>query len=354
MASPQCIIKETDYSSEIFGFEEILNSIEAAIEEPDSDRRSNIAIIAEPFSGRSELFHKISLMCGERETKILLNRLVNDENFWNVLEKSGDIVLVDNCHLLYSQKIGGFERLDRFLNAASSEKLFITTWNQFSWNYLRFVFPLERVFPVRIELPKLGAAELEKMIMATCERELTFDEEVAPKKKEWMELSEFSVDLGLFKRTLKLPVPRIDYFGLESRIKEKVWPSKQKTEEASVEDKVFQRLRDYSDGNPGVAKAIWNKNVPEAEGVIKPEVIIKPQYKIDLSYDQAFLLYLLLCMETVSIDELKDIVDSSSDVNRFVRELERTDLILFENGLLSLMPEALHSIESYLKSVRLV
>ncbi len=354
MVSPQCVLTESGYSPELFGFEEILKNIEETIEKPDFGPRSNIAIIAEPFSGRSELLYKISELHRDRETNILFSRLVSDENFLHTLEKSGDIVLVDNCQFLCSRKIGGFEKLDIFLDAvASSNKLFITTWNQFSWNYLRFFYPLESIFAVRIELPRLGPEELKKMVMATCEWQITFAEEEKTKKEKWLEFSEFPVDLAPFKRTLRVPVPRIDYSVLKSRFPAKIWSSEQK-DGTSAEDKVFQRLKDASEGNPGVAKAIWKKSVPNAEGAIKPGDVTKPQYKIDLNYDQAFLLYTILCMESVSIEELKGIIDPNTNVNRFVQDLERTGLISVENETLSIMPMALHSIESYLKNMQLV
>jgi len=355
MASPQCVPKEDGYSPELFGYEEILKNIEEAIEKPDSRLRSNIAIIAEPFSGRSELLHKISELCREKESKIFFSRLVGDENFLNDIEKSGgDIVLVDNCQLLFSRKIGGFKKLDLFLNTvASSNKLFITTWNQFSWNYLRFVYPLESTFAARIELPRLDQEELRKMVMGTCEWKMIFAEEEKTRKDRWLEFSNFPVDLATLKRTLRLPIPRIDYGALKSHFSAKIGSSEPE-DETSVEDKVFQRLKDASEGNPGVAKAIWKSIISRGGGAIKPGDIIKPQYKIDLNYDQAFLLYLILCMECISIEDLKDIIDHNANVNRFVHDLERTGLISVENELLSIMPEALHSIESYLKSVRLV
>jgi hypothetical protein len=59
-------------------------------------------------------------------------------------------------------------------------------------------------------------------------------------------------------------------------------------------------------------------------------------------------------MERVSIGELKDVIDPNVNINRFVHDLERTGLISIENELLSILPEALHSIETYLKSMRLV
>ncbi len=354
MASLQCVLKENGASPELFGFEDILKSIFEAIEKQDLGAISNIAIIAEPFSGRSELLHKISKLCRERDTKVYFNRLVSDDNFLHTLEKSGDIVLIDNCQLLCSRKIGGFEKLDLFLNAvASSNKLFITTWNQFSWNYLRFVYPLESIFPVRIEIPRLGPEELKKMVMDNCEWQMTFAEDVITKNKQCFEFVEYPVVLPIFKKTFKVSVPRIDYFALKCRFQDKIWPSEQK-DVTSMEDKVFLRLKDVSEGNPGVAQAIWKKSVSGVDGAIKPEDIIKTQYKIDINYEKAYLLYIIMCMECVSIEELKGIIYPNADVNRSVYDLERIGLISVENGLLSIVPEALHSIESYLKSMRLV
>ncbi|VVB72397.1 Uncharacterised protein [uncultured archaeon] len=354
MSSPQCVIKESGYSPELFGYEEILKNIEEAVEKLDSSARSNIAIIGDPFSGRSELLHKISELCQGRESKIFFSRLVGDENFLHIIEKSGDIVLVDDCQLLFSRKIGGFRKLDLFLNiVASSNKLFITTWNQFSWNYLRFLYPLESIFSFRIELPRLGQMELKNLVMSTCEWQMTFVEDKKIRKDQWLVFSELPVDLTLFKRTLRIPVPRLDYSALRSRFPAKIGSSEPENE-TSVEDRVFQRLKDASEGNPGVAKAIWKRSTPKAEGSITPEDIIKPQYKIDLDYDQAFLLYNILCMECVSVEELTGIIGHNANVNRFIQDLKRTGLISIENELLSIMPEALHSIERYLKSVRLV
>jgi hypothetical protein len=279
---------------------------------------------------------------------------VIDDNFLDTLEKSGDVVLVDNCQYLFSRKIGGFKKLDIFLNAvASSNKLFITTWNQFSWDYLRFMYPLESIFPVRIELPRLGPEELKKMVMANCEWQMTFVDDTIAKNDQCFDFSDFPVVLPILKRTVKFPIPRIDYFALKCLIHEKIWPSKQK-DATSVEDRVFLRLKDVSEGNPGVAQAIWKKSILRSEGTIKPEDIIKPQYKIDINYNQAYLLYLIMCMECVSIEELKGIIDPNANVNRSVYDLERNGLIRVDNELLSIVPEALHSIESYLKSMRLV
>lgn len=354
MASLQCVTRESGYSPELFGYEEILRTIVNEVEKPDSAPRPNIAIIAEPFSGRSALLHKISERCQAREFTIIFNHLTSDENLLHGIEKSKDIVLVDNCQLLFSRKIGGFEMLDLFLDtAASSDKLFITTWNQFSWNYLRFLYPLESIFSTRIELPRLGPEELKKMIMGNCEWQMTFAEEEQSNKRKLLEFLEYSIDLHFFKRNFKVQIPKVNYSVLKSNFLGKKGHSEPENK-TSVEDKVFQHLKDASEGNPGVAKEIWRRSIHRGEGAIKPGDITKPQYKIDLNFDEAFLLYVILCMECVSVEELKDITNHNANVNRLAQDLKKIGLISVESELLSIMPEALHSIESYLKSMRLV
>jgi hypothetical protein len=59
-------------------------------------------------------------------------------------------------------------------------------------------------------------------------------------------------------------------------------------------------------------------------------------------------------MECVTIEDLKGIIDPNSGIDPSIYELERTGLISVDKQLLSIRPEALHSIESYLKSMRLV
>ncbi|MDQ1261968.1 MAG: hypothetical protein QG575_1149, partial [Euryarchaeota archaeon] len=188
---------------------------------------------------------------------------------------------------------------------------------------------------------------------SNCEWQMTFAEDVTLKNDQCFEFSEFPIVLPILKRTFRIPIPWIDYFALKCLFQAKIWPSDQK-DATSVEDRVFLRLKDVSEGNPGVAQAIWKMSVPNAKGAIKPEDIIKPQYKIDINYGQAYLLYIILCRECVTIEELKGIIDPNTNVIRSVYDLERSGLISVDKQLLSIRPEALHSIESYLKSMRLV
>jgi hypothetical protein len=354
MESAQCVIKEDDSYQELYGFDETLKTIKESIDKLQIEGRSNIAIVSEPFSGSSELLGKVAGIRPDNTTKIYLRSLAKDKTLFEALAKSGGIVLVDNCHFLYTRKIGGFQILDNFLNfIASSSNTFITTWNIYSWNYLSTLFPLQQIFPLKIELPKLNSQDLKGMIMSSCEWEMSFEEEQTIQEEKILQFTRIPIEVKPLKRTLQVPVPAFDYTALKSRLPERFKVSNKK-ETVSVEEKVFNRLLDYSEGNPGAAKAIWMRSVPRTEGAIKPGDIIKPQYKIDLNYDQAFLLYIILCMERVSIEELNGIIDPNANVNRSVHDLERTGLISVENELLSIMPEALHSIESYLKSMRLV
>lgn len=353
MVSSQYFLQGRGQSSKLFGFEEIMNNIYDIVEKIDSGAKSNIAIIGEPFSGRTELLYKVSDLCQGRESKLFFSSIVRDDMFLRTLEKSGDIVLVDNCQLLYSRTIGGFETLNLFLKSVvSSNKLFITTWNYYSWNYLRFIYPLEKIFPISIQLPGLDSEEIKKMIKDKYDVQMTFAEEEDIKKKQRLVLYGTLIDLNFFGKSVKISVPMINYSELKTLSLDKFRSPKQK-EENSIEDKVFQRLKDASEGNPGIAKAIWEKSINRSEGVIKPGDIIKPQHEIDLAYDQSYLLYTILCMESITIEELEK-QSIEANVDQFVHHLEKSGLIFIDKGLVRIVPEALHGMEIHAKSQRLV
>lgn len=160
-------------------------------------------------------------------------------------------------------------------------------------------------------------------------------------------------DLIFFGKSVKISVPMINYSELKTLFLDKFRSPKQK-EENSIEDKVFQRLKDASEGNPGIAKAIWEKSINRSEGVIKPGDIIKPQNEIDLAYDQSFLLYIILCIESITIEELEKQIDFMANVDQSVHHLEKSGLIFIDKGIVRIVPEALHGMEIHAKSQRLV
>jgi hypothetical protein len=354
MVSAQCVIKEEESDQELYGFDETLKTIAESIDKLQIEGRSNIAIVSEPFSGSSDLLGKVAEIRPEDMSKFYLRNQVKDKTFFEALAKSGGIVLVDKCHFLYMRKIGGFQMLDDFLNfVASSSKLFITTWNIYSWNYLSTLFPLQQIFPLKIELPKLNSQDLKEMIMSSCEWEMSFEEEQTSQEEKILQFTRTPIEIKPLKRTLQVPAPVFDYTALKSRLPDRFKGSKKK-ETVSVEEKVFNRLMDYSEGNPGAAKAIWMMSIPKNEGSIKPTDIIKPHHKIDLNYNDSFALYSLLTMQSLRKEELQEIAGPDTNVSRLLHDLYSLKLITLRDDVCEIRPEALHDIENYLKSKRLV
>lgn len=119
---------EKEISDELIGFKEEIESIQKAINDFESGRKSDIAIIAEPFAGRTTLVNAIEKMTARKVTKLLFSSLIKNKDAVRLPGDSKGIVIVDHCHFLFTRAIGGFGILDEFLKSVlSSDNLFITT-----------------------------------------------------------------------------------------------------------------------------------------------------------------------------------------------------------------------------------
>ncbi len=64
------------------------------------------------------------------------------------------------------RKPGGFDIFYEFLDMISSqERIFVTTWNLYTWKYLNEAFGLERYFPVQIFIPAFSKEDLRLFIL---------------------------------------------------------------------------------------------------------------------------------------------------------------------------------------------
>lgn len=349
-------LKESQQTGGLIGFDGLMDSIKKAIEAYYSGEKSNIAVISEPFSGRTSLICEAAKIRKETTTLHTLSCVLKEEGFLDKLERSKDIVLLDNCHFLYMRKIGGFEMLERFLDfVASSEKLFITTWNLFSWNYLTRIFRLESIFPAQLSPPKLSADDLKKQILAQYDTKPIFADESSLAEdnalRRCLQISKKTISFGFLNRSLEIPILKANCDVLKSKLVGKI-KTKKDEPEVSIEDRIFERLREASEGNPGVAKSIWEQIVKIAN--VKPEDISKPQFKIDLNFDDAFVLYIILSTESITKSELENIADMDIDMDQLLYNFARLGLISMNGELCKIKPEALHSLEGHLKGMRLV
>ncbi|HII01431.1 TPA: hypothetical protein HA351_07220 [Methanosarcinaceae archaeon] len=367
------------------GLQEEIGKIQAAIADFDLGKQGNVAIIAEPFAGKSTLLEEIENRNRGKVTKITFSSLVHNrekitlrENsglsntgpsnsglsnsglsnsgpsnpgFPNLLpENSKRIVLLDNCHFLYMRKVGGFEALYEFLDMISSRKqIFITTWNLYSWDYLDASFGIGKYFPVQIRIPKFSKGELRTLILGAYKKgEISFEDNSAEEKEPILYLMKYPLPLTLPGKEIIIPLPKGNISNFKKRFMKK-------EKQPGAEDRVFEKIYLESKGNPGLALRTWELGLEYPRA--RPEKMGGFSFEIELEYEEAFVLSQILSHQRLKKEEIAEITGSLNE-NRAVEALFRLlaqELILMdEASYYKLRPEALHSIVSFLKNLRLV
>jgi hypothetical protein len=324
-------------------FEEEIGLIKKVVVDFGEGHRSNLAIISDPFYGESVLMDRVEGMTGEDGIRIAASSLIR--NFEALEDASGRIVIIEEAHRLYSRKIGGFETMNRFLKMlASSDRLFITTWNSYSWKYLDEVLGLGGHFPKKIRLSKMGAGQIREMLLSGYEEgELTFVEEVAAKAEELSILKRASYKKTLMGHSLEIPYPVIEMRSIRSRLT--------RSEKKSPEEIFFDKLARISDGNPSVAEHLW-KNALDYPKIMDT---LKDPPSIDLDYDESFALGIVLSMGSIEAEDLSEILaplDLSAE--RIATLLEERGLVSIDGKVVSIRAEALKSVVEHLRRLRLV
>ena len=321
-------------------FEEEIGLIKKVIVEFWDGRRSNLAVVSDPFRGETELMNEVEGMIGAEGARINVRSLFRD---LDALDKApGRIVMIEDAHRLYQRKVGGFGAIDRFLNVLlASDRLFITTWNSVSWSYLDEVIGLSRHFPQKIRISRMSAAEIRKMILSGYEEEeLTFLEEVDEELKIFNRASRQKTLAG---RSLEIPYPAISLRSIRSRL--------ERSEKKSAEQIFFDRLASISDGNPGVAELLWK------EALFYPEVrnVLKDPPSIDLHRDESFALCIILSMGSVEMEYLSEVLEplGISALN-IANLLEEMGLVTIDGEVVSVRALALKSVFEHLRRARLV
>lgn len=343
----------------------------AVAEYLDAGTGSNVAVVAEPYAGRGALLdYAASLLDGEAE-RVALEPPAADvepptlpdaaardggrapaggvgspatstddddgtESAGASPTDSGDAdmtgaLIVADCHNLFDRHIDGFEALDAFLERlALSDPLVVTAWNRHAWTYLDAVRDVGDSFPVTVEIPPLDADELRTVIEARCGPDLPDAVNTGRAGRvEEVVVDRYPVRLP-GGRTVGIPYPKPNTAWLAAR-------SVSGTEE-SVEAVVYEKLRRVSNGNPGVAAAIWKRSVRDGE--IAPSYIEPPVVDDTLDDDAAFLLWNVVAMESARVDRL-DALFEDRPVEPVLQRLVQQDLVTVADRTVSIAPASL-------------
>ncbi|MDQ1252659.1 MAG: hypothetical protein QG646_1791 [Euryarchaeota archaeon] len=348
---------------EVLRLRDEIGKIQEAIADFDVGKRLNVAIIAGPLSGKTTLINEIKKLNFTRATKITFSGIIRDKKEISLPEDTKRVVLIDNCQFLYMRKTGGFDILYEFLGMVSSQsRMYVTTWNLYSWKYLNEAFGIGKYFPVQVFIPALEREDLETLILKRYrEGEIIFDNDGGSKKEPLVYVSEYPLDLALMGRKVVVPVPKINIPYLKRRLhieKEKYErkagkAGNEERKEETVEYRLFEKIHTESKGNPGVALRIWELGLDYPH--IAPKNIGQSSYNIKLEYDETFVLGLILSYQRLKKSEIADMMGSILRVNETSFQLLNQELIFEgEDNSLSIRPEALCSVIAYLKKLRLV
>ena len=165
--------------------------IKAAQAEWRQSRHSAVALLGAFGAGKTTLLRSIE--ASRRETPLIHHRftsrvlgktqmlsqlsynlgLSSDEMHLDDLAASlqagpKQIILLDDCHLLFLRRPGGFVPLDlllRLIRATDRHILWITTWNIYSWMYLKHVRSLSDHFATVHPISALSQEYMQRMLM---------------------------------------------------------------------------------------------------------------------------------------------------------------------------------------------
>lgn len=330
----------------VIGLEKELQAINEAIERFGDGAPAHIAIVSEPLGGRTTVANEIRRLYGERVSYLPLKFVMSPSSLPDFSSSSGDIILIDNCRLLATRRIGGFDVLDAFLLALiSSKKLFITTWNLFSWQYLSAVMNIEAYFTTIIVLKKMDAPELKQLILSRHKPgEIRFVNDGAAERSMFFSLVHKQVRLPLKGAEVSVPWIKLNFTFMLRRLPRK------KRIQISIEDLIFEKINRISRGNPGVAVLLWESSL--SDNVISLNSINETTYSIDLNTSESFILTIILSMKSLQEEDLIAIVGSEMDIRRVLYRLVQEGLVRNDDGYYSISAFALQPVAEYLKKTR--
>lgn len=330
----------------VIGLEKELQEIDEAIERFGDGAPAHIAIVSEPLGGRTTIANEIRRLYGERVNYLPLKFVISPASLPDFSACPEDIILIDNCRLLAMRRIGGFDVLDAFLRALiSSKKLFITTWNMYSWQYLSAVMNIEAYFSTIIVLAKMDAPDLKKMIMSRYKPgEIRFISDGTAERSMFFSLVHKQIRLPLKGTEVSIPWIKLNFTLMLRRLPRK------KRIQISLEDLVFEKINRISRGTPGVAVLLWESSLND--NVISLNAITETTYSINLDTSDSFILTIILSMKSLKEEDLIAIVGSEMDIRRVLYRLVREGLVRNDDGYYSIPAFALIPVAEYLKKTR--
>ena len=279
-----------------------------------------IAVVGDPFSGRETVLDR-----AEQDLDATRITLGPGEGFDRIQsESNGDPLVIENCQHLYERRIGGFRELSSFLDhLVGIERTVVAGWNRYAWSYLAAVQGLDREFPVTVEIQPLPVERIAELVLGRYEEMPEF---VADEPEHGGIVVTKHHEFGWRDRSISVPLPMLSPVAIKALFS---------GGDLDPRDVSFGRLAAVSNGNIGVASAIWETNLGAA---VRPSDITGLTSDRDLDREEAFCLRIVLANERIDRTQLSEVVDG---LDRILGRLSRDGLVTVENGIVELVPGAL-------------
>ena len=278
-----------------------------------------VAVVGDPFSGRGSVLDR-----AVRELDATRVSLDPGDGVDRVRAGiDGGPVVIEDCQHLYERRIGGFEELSAFLDdLAGVDATVGTGWNRYAWAYLTAVQAIGREFPVIVEVQPLPADQIAELVLDRYDGMPAF---VADDPEQGGLLVTTRHEIGWRDWSVSVPVPMVSPVAVRSLFS---------AGNLDPKDVTFGRLAAVSNGNIGVATAIWETHQGSE---VRPSDIAVPASDRDLDREEAFCLRIVLAKERVNRAQLAGIVDG---LDRVLGRLSRDGLVTVADGIVELVPAA--------------
>lgn len=307
----------------------------AALDEALAAETPTVAVVGDPFSQRGRLLDAADERLDDarrvRPDGVLTEELPDFPD--------ASAVLVEDCQRLFARRVGGFGALDDLADwVADGTVTAVLGWNRQAWSYVSAVHDVRRVVDTVVDVPSLDREGVEAFLDAqyTLPGFAAGDRSSQPLVA--VEPTEVSVP-GLGRR--RVPVPRVDLDVLRE------W----RTTEHEPRDAVFEKVRRLSCGNPGAARAVWERTA--GGETVTPSDVEAPVDSLDLDATSAFPLWVVTSKETVG----RDYLDRTTRVDHLepvLADLRRQGAVRVDGDEVSLAPGAVGPAIEALERRRLV
>jgi len=279
-----------------------------------------VAVVGDPFSGRATVLDRA--VRDLDATRITLNP--GDGVDQIRASNNGGPIVVENCQHLYERRVGGFAELSAFLDdLANVNRTVVTGWNRYAWAYLTAAQGLDREFPVTVEVQPLPTDRIAELILSRYDDMPAF---VADEPERGGIIVTTRHEIGWRGRSISVPFPTVSPVAVTELFADG---------DLDPTDVTFGRLAAVSDGNFGVATAIWEGH---QGGEVRPSDIAPLTSDRNLVYEEAFCLRLVLAKERADRTQLSKVIDG---LDRVLGRLSRDGLVTVTDGIVELVPAAM-------------